>query len=132
MLRERGIDVTVCYMDIRTPGFIEDYYLRCRAEEVNFIRGRPNLVEWDAETESLVVEFEDTLAQQSTQLQADLVVLTTALIPGHTDQYTGNEKETTIEGEFRVGSVIEPRNIPETIRDVDALCLRIVKYLGSP
>ncbi|MFX0207743.1 MAG: 4Fe-4S binding protein [Candidatus Hodarchaeota archaeon] len=132
MLRERGIDVTVCYMDIRTPGFIEDYYLRCRAEEVNFIRGRPNLVEWDAEKESLVVEFEDTLAQQSTQLQADLIVLTPALIPGHTDQYTGNEKGTTTEGEFRVGSVIEPRNIPETIRDVDALCLRIVKYLGSP
>ena len=132
MLRERGIDVTVCYMDIRTPGFIEDYYLRCRAEEVNFIRGRPNLVEWDADTESLVVEFEDTLAQQTTQLQADLVVLTTALIPGHTDQYTGNKKELPTEGEFRVGSVIEPRNIPETIRDVDALCLRIVKYLGSP
>lgn len=132
MLRERDVDVTVFFMDIRTPGFIEDYYLRCRAEGVNFIRGRPNLVELDAETESLVVEFEDTLAQQFSQLQADLVVLATALIPGHTDRYTRNEKEATTEGEFRVGSVIEPRNIPETIRDVDALCLKIFKYLGSP
>ncbi|MFQ6124759.1 MAG: 4Fe-4S dicluster domain-containing protein [Candidatus Heimdallarchaeota archaeon] len=132
MLREKDIEVTVCFMDIRTPGFIEDYYLRCRAKGVNFIRGRPNLVEWDAETESLVVEFEDTLAQQSKHLQADLVVLATALFPRHTDRYTGNELETTVEGEFKAGSMIEPRNIPETIRDVDALCLRIVKYLGSP
>ena len=132
MLRESGVDVTVCFMDIRTPGFIEDYYLRCRAAGVNFVRGRPNLVEWDSKTESLVVELEDTLAQQPTQLQTDLVVLATALIPEHTDQYTGNGEEPSTAGEFRVGSVIEPRNIPETIRDVDALCLKIVKYLRGP
>jgi len=132
MLRERGIDVTVCFMDIRTPGFIEDYYLRCRDAGVNFIRGRPNLVEWDVETDSLVVEFEDTLACQPTQLLADLVVLATALIPAHANQYMSTGEEAATEGEFRVGSVIKPLNIPETIRDVDSLCFKIVKYLRSP
>lgn len=132
MLRENGVDVTVCYMDIRTPGFIEDYYLRCRDAGVNFVRGRPNLVEWDAKAKSLIVELEDTLSNQPTLLSADLIVLATALIPEARSQYTDNGVENDIQGEYRLASVLKPLNIPETIRDTDALCFKIAKYLGDP
>ncbi len=131
MLREQNVDVTVFFMDIRTLGFMEDYYLRCRDAGVNFIRGRPNSVDWDTEGESLVVDYEDTLSQKATQLFVDLVVLATALIPEHNRHYLDNGDKSPHEGEFNVGSVLQPLNIPETIRDVDALCFQIIKYLKS-
>ncbi|MHA1450677.1 MAG: hypothetical protein ACTSP4_14800, partial [Candidatus Hodarchaeales archaeon] len=38
-----GTDVTICYIDIRTPGlYYEEYYKATQRKGVRYIRGRPS------------------------------------------------------------------------------------------
>jgi heterodisulfide reductase subunit A len=73
--------VTVCYTDIRVFGRnAEEYYDRAREGGVRFLRG--NVAEVDVGSGSPVVITEDTLGDGArVDLAADLVVLSTALVP---------------------------------------------------
>ncbi|MHA1792381.1 MAG: 4Fe-4S binding protein, partial [Promethearchaeota archaeon] len=75
-------DVTICYIDIRTPGlYYEEYYKATQEKGVRFIRGRPAEVQKDPITGELSVIVEDTLSQTRLDLPADLVVLSAAMVP---------------------------------------------------
>jgi heterodisulfide reductase subunit A len=73
--------VTVCYTDIRVSGRdAEEYYDRARAAGVRFLRGA--VAEVDVGGDGPVVVTEDTLGGGGrVELPADLVVLSTALVP---------------------------------------------------
>jgi heterodisulfide reductase subunit A len=75
------VEVTVCYTDIRVSGRDgEEYYDRARRAGVRFLRG--NVAEVDVGGPGPVVVTEDTLAGGGRiELPADLVVLSTALVP---------------------------------------------------
>ncbi|UCC92800.1 MAG: FAD-dependent oxidoreductase [Thermoplasmata archaeon] len=76
------VKVTVCYTDIRLSGRdAEEYYDRAREAEVRFLRG--SVAEIDVAGERPVVVTEDTLGETDgpVELEADLVVLSTALVP---------------------------------------------------
>ena len=74
-------EVTVCYTDIRVSGRdAEEYYDRARRAGVRFLRG--NVAEVDVGGGRPVVVTEDTLGGGGrVELPADLVVLSTALVP---------------------------------------------------
>lgn len=75
-------DVTICYIDIRTPGLnFEEYYKSAQEKGVRFIRGRPSEILRDPLTGELNVIVEDTLSQTPLSLHADLVVLSAAMVP---------------------------------------------------
>ena len=75
-------EVTICYIDIRTPGLnFEEYYMAAQQKGVRFIRGRPSEVVRDPITGELTVIVEDTLSQTPMQLKADMVVLSAAMVP---------------------------------------------------
>ncbi|MFX1392428.1 MAG: 4Fe-4S binding protein [Promethearchaeota archaeon] len=75
-------DVSICYIDIRTPGLnFEEYYKTTQEKGVRFIRGRPSEIIRDPITGELSVVVEDTLSQTPLQLKADLVVLSAAMVP---------------------------------------------------
>ena len=75
-------EVTICYIDIRTPGLnFEEYYMDAQQKGVRFIRGRPSEVVRDPNTGELTVIVEDTLSQTPMQLKADMVVLSAAMVP---------------------------------------------------
>lgn len=75
-------EVTICYIDIRTPGLnFEEYYMDAQQKGVRFIRGRPSEVVRDPITGELTVIVEDTLSQTPMKLKADMVVLSAAMVP---------------------------------------------------
>ncbi|MFX0174980.1 MAG: 4Fe-4S binding protein [Candidatus Hodarchaeota archaeon] len=75
-------DVTICYIDVRTPGLnFEELYKSAQEVGVRFIRGRPSEILRDPITGELRVIVEDTLSQTPLKLKADMVVLSAAMVP---------------------------------------------------
>ena len=75
-------DVTICYIDIRTPGLnFEEMYQSAQEVGVRFIRGRPSEIVKDPITGELKVIVEDTLSMTPLQLNAEMVVLSAAMVP---------------------------------------------------
>ncbi|MDY7042315.1 MAG: hydrogenase iron-sulfur subunit, partial [Chloroflexota bacterium] len=76
------IDITVYYMDIRTPskGY-EEFYDRAREMGVHFVQGRPSLITEDSETHNLFVHSEDVSLGHVIEREYDMVMLNQAAIP---------------------------------------------------
>src|SRR5512139_2148869 len=76
------MDITVYYMDIRTPskGY-EEFYDRAREMGVKFMQGRPGQITQDPETENLVVHAEDVSLGRALALEYDMVMLNQAAVP---------------------------------------------------
>jgi heterodisulfide reductase subunit A len=149
MLREKGVDVRVCYMDIRTFGEYENYYIRAREEGVTFIRGRIAGIEEDPETKKLSMNVENTITSQYIELEDDLVVLTAALIPAEgsekiaefltlkTDEngfFMGDiakfsQTETELSGIYIAGTAEGPKDIPDSIVQANAAAVKINQSL---
>lgn len=145
MLRERGVDVRVCYMDIRTFGEYEDYYLRAREEGVTFIRGRIAEIEEDPETKKLLLKIENTMTSEYHEIEEDLVVLTPPLIPTEGSEKIANllkikidengffegdlakysQVETSVPGVYIAGTAEGPKDIPDSITQADAAAIKI-------
>ena len=81
-----GANVYILYRDMRTYGFMEEYYLKARESGVRFLRYDPDskpLVEavlHDGE-ERLRVTVTDTILNEDFSIDADVVGLATAIIP---------------------------------------------------
>jgi heterodisulfide reductase subunit A len=77
-----AMDITVYYMDIRTPskGY-EEFYDRAREMGVHFTQGRPGLISEDPETRNLWVHSEDVALGRVVEREYDMVMLNQAAIP---------------------------------------------------
>lgn len=85
-------EVTICYIDIRTPGlYYEEFYKSAQEKGVRFIRGRPSEIQKDPKTGELSVIVEDTLMQTPLQLKSDMVVLSAAMVPPKTIGTLGSQ-----------------------------------------
>ncbi len=73
------VEVTVMYMDIRTPSLYEQIYSEARNLGVRFIRSRP--AEIFEKNSKLVLNFENTLTGEMVTMESDLVVLSTGATP---------------------------------------------------
>jgi heterodisulfide reductase subunit A-like polyferredoxin len=73
--------VVVLYRDMRTYGFQETEYQRAREAGVLFFRYDPDMPPSVIAGEELAVEFDDPITGQRRPLRADLVVLSTAIVP---------------------------------------------------
>ncbi|MHA1650868.1 MAG: FAD-dependent oxidoreductase [Candidatus Helarchaeota archaeon] len=145
MLKEKGVEVRICFMDIRTFGEYEDYYIRSREEGVIFLRGRIAGIEEDPITKKLLLKIENTMTSEFMEVEEELVVLTPALIPADgsskiaemlklkTDEngfFMGNEAkfsqiETEIPGIYIAGTAESPKDIPDSITQGTATAIKI-------
>lgn len=75
------IQVTVMYMDIRTPSLYEQVYSDARGLEVKFVRSRP--AEIFEKNGKLVINFENTLTGKPSTMESDLVVLSVGAMPSY-------------------------------------------------
>jgi len=85
LLKEKykdDVEIYIVYMDMRTPfkGY-EEFYRRARTLGITFIRGRVSQILEDRKTKNLIVRTEDMTLGQPIELEAELVVLSTAAIP---------------------------------------------------
>jgi len=68
-------------MDMRTPfkGF-EEFYRRARELGITFVRGRPLRILEDKQN-NLIIQMEDTILGEHIEIEAELVILSTAGVP---------------------------------------------------
>ncbi len=125
--------ITVLYMDVRAFGKgFEEFYERVQKEEIIYRRANPSEVY--RKNGKLVVRGEDTLLGEPFELEADLVVLASGLVPRKEDDrlqgFLGLEKssdrfyaeapgldpiKTRVEGVFLAGCCQSPKDIPDTV-----------------
>jgi heterodisulfide reductase subunit A-like polyferredoxin len=135
LLRDKIPDanITVLYMDVRAFGKgFEEFYERVQKERVVYRRGNPS--EIYRRNGKLVVRGEDTLLGEPFELEADLVVLASGLVPRKEDNLLKDllklEKSsdqfyaeapgldpivTGVDGIFLAGCCQGPKDIPDTV-----------------
>jgi quinone-modifying oxidoreductase subunit QmoB len=74
-----GVDTTIVYTDLRTPGNGEDFYRSGQRKGVIFTKGAVSEVV--PQNGSLAVKLRDLILDQDTTIDADLVVLATGQVP---------------------------------------------------
>lgn len=146
-----NVEVYVCYMDIRTVGKeYEAYFTKARDFGVKFIRGKPSAITREPNG-NLIVDVEDTTLGQPIEVEADLVVLSVAMIPTEGNQELakvlgieignyGFVKEiypklkptvTTAKGIYVAGGAHSPKDIPGSITQADAAAFRAILDLSK-
>jgi heterodisulfide reductase subunit A-like polyferredoxin len=135
LLRDKVPDanITVLYMDVRAFGKgFEEFYERVQKERIVYRRGNPSEVY--RRNGKLVVRAEDTLLGEPFELEADLVVLASGLVPRREEDILKNmlglENSsdkfyaeapgldpimTKKEGIFLAGCCQGPKDIPDTV-----------------
>ncbi len=125
--------VIVFYMDVRTAGKgYEEFYQRTVEDGVHYVRGRVSKIYQLGD--KLIVRGEDTLLGEAVQVNADLVVLATAMVPSagsgeiaHIVGFSTDKDgfyqeahpklrplETFTAGVFLAGACQGPKDIPDT------------------
>ncbi|WP_295621806.1 ferredoxin:CoB-CoM heterodisulfide reductase subunit HdrA [uncultured Methanobrevibacter sp.] len=139
-------DVLICYTDVRTPGMFEKYFKHTQENGVRFLRGRPGEVV--RKGDHLVVRTEDTLNGEFIEIEADLVVLSTAMEPsegtneiaeilnlGTTEDGFIKESHpkikpvaTDVQGIYVCGTAHEPKDITDSIMQATAAASKVSEY----
>ncbi len=146
-----AMKVTICYLEMRTAGAgYENWFLAARQAGVQFLRGTPPEVQFDAGGRP-VIEVEDVTAARKRVLRPDLVVLSTGFVPAegttHIAETLGLDRdedgyieildrknratETTAEGVFVCGSASGPKALIEVNTEASAVASEIHNFLTS-
>lgn len=74
--------IYVFYIDIRSPGRLEDFFVATKADEnLTLVKGKVANITEDPSTKGITVEAEDTLSGRKVAQAVDMVVLATGMIP---------------------------------------------------
>jgi heterodisulfide reductase subunit A-like polyferredoxin len=145
------MDVVILYRDMRTYGFLEDYYRESREKGVLFSRfdleRLPQVTESD---EGLKVTFIDHVLQMPVSLPVDAVVLSAAALPNDTEELATMLKiprnaagffieahaklrpvDFASEGIFLCGLAHGPKLITESIAQAQAAASRAGAFLAD-
>ena len=152
LVREKLPDarVTVFYTDVRAFGKgFEEFYDRVRGEGVIYRRGDASEVY--RKGDRLVVRAEDTLLGKVVEVEADLVVLATGLVPrADVGEVAGllrlsrspdgffleahpklRPVETAVEGVFLAGCCQGPKDIPDTVAQAKAAASSAIALMSQ-
>lgn len=144
--------IYICYIDIRAFGKgYEEYYERTRTQGIHFIKGLPGKVEGNPSTENLLVTVDDQLTGSLLNIDADLVVLSTAMEPaenvdtlikqlGIQKDESGFIKEfhpkirptdTAIKNVMIAGTAQGPKDITDSIAQAGSAAASLSGYIGD-
>ena len=144
-------DVTVFYIDVRTPGKNFDEFYRRAVEEygVHYIKGMVGKV--SPEGDKLMVRASDLIANKQINIEADMVVLAAAIEPDRSarplatmltasmdtnDFFTEAHPklrpvESPTAGVFLSGCCQGPKDIPETVSQAGAAAAKVIGLLAK-
>lgn len=145
-----GSQAYVFYMDVRTPGKgYEEFYQRSVDDGACYIRGRVSKIY--PRGDKLVVMGADTLLGRPVEVEADLVVLATAMVPsagadslaqivGFSTDKDGfyqeahpklKPVETNTGGIYLAGCCQGPKDIPDTVAQASAAAAKVMGLLSK-
>jgi len=144
--------IFILYRDIRTYGFLEDYYTEARKQGVIFSRydsENPPTVE--SSEAGVVVTFKDHILGRNLQVGADLLALSAGMVAEDTEELASIVKlartaeghfmeahvklrpvDMATEGIFVCGTAHSPKLLPESISQAFAAASRATTFLSQP
>jgi len=145
-------DITICYIDIRTTGREHEYYYeKAREMGIKFVKGRPTEISHDPDGNILIVDVEDAILRRFFELEADMVVLATAMVPsedtkelaeilgieldqdGFFKEYNAKLRptETKIRGIYLCGGATFPKDAPTSSLHAHSAAVKTAKFLST-
>ncbi len=126
--------VTIFYIDVRTPGQLQEFASKVRADEaVELVKGKVAKVEEDAQTKDLRVTVEDVLGGKKMTRSFELVVLATGMVPqtaGLPADFKLDEFGFVMNGSpglFGAGCAKRPAEVSATVRDATGAALKALQ-----
>ncbi|MEO0009210.1 MAG: CoB--CoM heterodisulfide reductase iron-sulfur subunit A family protein [candidate division WOR-3 bacterium] len=143
-------EAIVCYIDVRTPGKgFEEFYRRATDEGVQYLRGKVSKI--FRRGDRVVVWAADTLAGKKLEIEADMVVLASAVVPNPEGVALARRLkipvdgwgflseahpklrpvETLTAGFFLCGCGQGPKDIPETVAQASGAAAKVLAMFGQ-
>ena len=124
--------IVMFYIDIRTPGRLEDFYRKAAADDIHLIKGKAAKVEEDPATGELLVTAEDVLSSRKVTERVDLLVLATGIVPNTEslppefarDEFGFVTHPPGRTGVYGAGCVHRPEEVSATVQDGTGAALR--------
>ena len=150
LLRDRGVDVWIHYIDIRAPGRrYEEFYATTQDKGAMFVKGK--VTEIVPKGEQVLVRGEDMMINRMVENPVDLVVLCPPLVtaedtlklaemlrvPVDEDQFVLERHPkldpmaTKRDGVFAAGAVIGPKDIQSTTAEAEGAAMKAVNFLSA-
>jgi len=131
-------EVTVYYIDRRTPGRNESMLPRAEAAGVKFVKGKVGSVR-RGEKGALLLHLEDVDAGRIVDAEADLVVLATGMVPGGSgelplslprdgDGFALDDRASRV---FAAGVARRPEDVAATVRDATGAAAKAMSAARS-
>ncbi len=135
----------VFYMDVRTPGRrYDEFYMQAKNDGALYLRGRVSKIY--KEGDHLVVLGNDTIMGENVQVDADMVVVETAMVPSAKSRETAmlfgvqcdedgwiteahpklRPVETASRGIYLAGAAQGPKDIPDTVAQAGAAASKVI------
>ncbi len=126
--------VTIFYIDVRTPGQLEEFAAKVRADRaVELVKGKVAKVEEDAADRDLRVTVEDVLGGKKMTRTFEMVVLATGIVP----QTAGLPADIKLDefgfvmngspGLFGAGCAKRPAEVSASVRDATGAALKALQ-----
>ncbi len=150
---ERDTDTYIFYTDIRAFGKgFREFVNRAELEwGMKYVRAKPSELREDPKTKDLLIKYEDTLTGEMKALQAELVVLCTALIPHQDNRKLADTlaievdefgffevpdqlqvpMDSTSPGIFLCGCCQGPKDIPDSIAQAKGAAARAAEFIAQ-
>ncbi len=150
-----GMDIHILFRDMRTYGFLEDYYREASEQDVKFIRYEPEeMPQVEAAVEEgrpvLRVTLPDYILGQKLAIDADIIALAAAVVPSEGNREIANlfkvavgpdgffkeahvklkPVEFATDGVYLCGIAHYPKHIPETINQAYGAAGRALTLLS--
>jgi quinone-modifying oxidoreductase subunit QmoA len=129
--------VTMFYIDLRTPGHLEDFAAKVIAGGIELIKGKVGKVQEHPGSRDLLVTAEDVLGGRKIMREYDLVVLATGMVPQtgglpvgiSVDEFgfVGNGQP----GIYAAGCMKRPAEVAASIRDATGAALKAMQVAVS-
>jgi quinone-modifying oxidoreductase subunit QmoA len=79
-------EVHMFYIDVRSPGRLEDFYTKMQTDEKLFFhRGKVAKIEEVPGNQNLILHAENTLTGEMTKIEVDMAILATGMVPNTAD-----------------------------------------------
>jgi len=146
---DASVDAVVFYNDLKAYGKgFWDFYKKAREYGVRYVRARPYDVFEDPETKNLRIRYEDLMTGELREEEADLLVLSTGLVPGDRNKRLAKtlnialddmgffkEKdpfmaplESDVEGVYLCGGATGPIDIAESVVQATAAGMKAILH----
>jgi quinone-modifying oxidoreductase, subunit QmoA len=127
-------EVTIFYIDIRTPGLLENFRARvANNSHLKLVKGKVGKIEEDPVTHDLLVTAEEVLAGRKTTQRFSLVVLATGIVPQTAGLPLSLKRDefgfvtNGTPGLYGAGCAKRPEEVSASVRDATGAALKALQ-----